>query len=143
MARPDPASNRYRVLIEKVFFDHWQEGAAEFEFERTEIEAHAAEQNIALPKNIGDLIYSFRFRTALPEKILATQPEGLEWVIEGAGRARYRFKLVRVTRIKMLCLGCFAQRLSRPLEASDFTLAPINRINPLVRVLVETTPKTP
>ncbi len=99
MARPDPASNRYRVLIEKVFFDHWQEGAAEFEFERTEIEAHAAEQNIALPKNIGDLIYSFRFRTALPEKILATQPEGLEWVIEGAGRARYRFKLVRVTRI--------------------------------------------
>lgn len=44
---------------------------------------------------------------------------------------------------KMLCLGCFAQRLSRPLEASDFTLAPINRINPLVRVLVETALKTP
>lgn len=99
MAKPDPASNRYRVLIERVFFDHWKEGATEFEFERTEIEAHAAEQGIPPPKNIGDLFYSFRFRTALPEKILATQPEGLEWVIEGAGRARYRFRLVRVTRI--------------------------------------------
>ena len=42
----------------------------------------------------------------------------------------------------MLCLGCFAQRLGRPLEASDFTLAPINRINPLVRMLVDTALKT-
>ena len=37
--------------------------------------------------------------------------------------------------IDMLCLGCFAQRLGRPLEASDFTPAPINRINPLVAAL--------
>lgn len=35
----------------------------------------------------------------------------------------------------MLCLGCFAQRLGRPLEASDFTQEPINRINPLVAAL--------
>ena len=38
----------------------------------------------------------------------------------------------------MLCLGCFAQRLGRPLEASDFTPAPINRINPLVAALCRT-----
>lgn len=99
MGRPDPAANRYKVLIERIFFAHWAEGSAEFEFARTEIESFAAEMSITLPKNIGDLIYSFRFRTALPEKILATQPEDLEWVIEGAGRARYRFRLVRVTRI--------------------------------------------
>jgi hypothetical protein len=30
---------------------------------------------------------------------LATQPSGQEWVIEPAGRARYRFKLVPATRI--------------------------------------------
>jgi hypothetical protein len=99
MAKPDSASNRYRVLIEHIFFDHWTDGVAEFEFERSEIEEHAKVQEIALPKNIGDLIYSFRFRTALPDKILETQPEGLEWIIEGAGRARYRFKLVKITRI--------------------------------------------
>lgn len=97
MAKSD--TNCYRILIEQVFFDHWTEGTAEFDFERVEIEMHAAALNIALPKNIGDLIYSFRFRYPLPERILETQPEGLEWVIEGAGRARYRFRLVRITRI--------------------------------------------
>jgi len=35
----------------------------------------------------------------------------------------------------MLCLGCFAHRLGRPLEASDFTLAPINNTNPLISAL--------
>ena len=99
MARPNPAANRYRVLIERIFFAHWSTEVTEFEFERTEIETHAARQEISLPKNIGDLIYSFRFRTPLPDAVLATQPDGQEWVIEGAGRARYRFRLVRLTRI--------------------------------------------
>lgn len=99
MAKSDTASNRYRVLIEHIFFDHWSEGITDFEFERAEIEAHAEKEGIALPKNLGDLIYSFRFRTALPDKILDTQPDGLEWIIEGAGRARYRFRLVKITRI--------------------------------------------
>ncbi|MQW42552.1 endonuclease [Sinorhizobium meliloti] len=99
MARPDPSQNRYRILIERVFFDHWSEGATEFEFAREEIETFARELEIALPKNIGDLIYSFRFRVPLPETIAATQPVGLEWIIEGAGKARYRFRLVKITRI--------------------------------------------
>jgi hypothetical protein len=99
MARPDPANNRYRVLIERVFFDHWSEGATDFEFARDEIETVAGELEIALPKNLGDLIYSFRFRVPLPDKIIGTQPEGLEWIIEGAGKARYRFRLFKITRI--------------------------------------------
>lgn len=92
-------SNRYRILIEHIFFNHWKDGVAEFEFERSEIESHAEKEGITLPKNIGDLIYSFRFRYPLPNRILDTQPGGLEWVIEGAGRARYRFRLVKITRI--------------------------------------------
>lgn len=92
-------SNRYRILIEHIFFSHWTDGVVEFEFERGEIESHAQNEGITLPKNIGDLIYSFRFRYPLPNRILETQPEGLEWVIEGAGRARYRFRLVKITRI--------------------------------------------
>lgn len=99
MVKRDPAMNRYRILIERIFFDHWIEGVTEFEFERSEIEAHAAQNSIQLPKNIGDLIYSFRFRYPLPEAILRTQPSTLEWIIEGAGRARYRFRLAKVTRI--------------------------------------------
>ena len=33
-------------------------------------------------------------------EILATQPEGFEWIIEGAGKARYRFRLSRINRIE-------------------------------------------
>jgi hypothetical protein len=40
-----------------------------------------------------------RFRIPLPSEILATQPPGMEWIIEGAGRSAYRFRLVRINRI--------------------------------------------
>lgn len=99
MPRPDPASNRYKVLIERIFFEQWRKGATEFEFERERLEIFAKELDIALPKNLGDVIYSFRFRVRLPDAILETQPDGQEWVIEGAGRARYRFRLTGITRI--------------------------------------------
>ncbi|KRW98070.1 hypothetical protein [Paracoccus sp. MKU1] len=92
-------SNRYQALISKIFFDRYVPGTAVFEFEREALEHSAAELGIRLPKNLGDVIYSFRFRTALPNDILATQPAGTEWIIEGAGKAAYRFKLVRINRI--------------------------------------------
>lgn len=92
-------SNRYGVLIEKIFFDHYSDGIMHFEFERFEIEEAAKTAKMKLPKNIGDVLYSFRFRYELPEKILETQPNGMEWLIELAGRGRYRFKLVTLNRI--------------------------------------------
>ena len=91
--------NRYAALIEKIFFDHYSDGAAKLDFTRQEIKDAASELEIPLPDNLGDVIYSFRFRVALPEKIAATQPEGMEWVIELAGRSRYRFSLVKINRI--------------------------------------------
>ncbi|MCA3716707.1 MAG: endonuclease [Brevundimonas sp.] len=63
------------------------------------MEEVASELGIPLPKNLGDVIYSFRYRTALPESIVETQPAGLTWIIEGAGRAGYRFRLVKAQRI--------------------------------------------
>jgi hypothetical protein len=91
--------NRYGALIEKIFFDRYEEGAAALEFTREDIEDAAAALDIRLPKNLGDVLYSFRFRVALPEPIVATQDEGREWVIELAGRAQYRFRLVKANRI--------------------------------------------
>lgn len=99
MAKPDPANHRYRVLIERIFFYNWKEGVTDFEFARDDLIAFAEQHSIKLPKNLGDIIYSFRFRIPLPNSILDTQPEGLEWIIEGAGTARYRFRLTKVTRI--------------------------------------------
>lgn len=92
--------NRYKALIESIFFAHWVAGEISFEFIRSEIEDKAAELGIILPKNVGDILYSSRYRTPLPKAILDTQPKGREWIIEGAGRSKYRFKLVSATRIR-------------------------------------------
>ena len=98
MARA-PRPNRYKQLAESIFFDHWTEGATEFEFAREELVQKAAELEIDLPSNLGDVVYALRYRIDQPERIQATQPPELEWIIEGAGRARYRYRLVRATRI--------------------------------------------
>ncbi len=63
------------------------------------MERAANELQIELPKNLGDVIYSIRYRTELPKSILKTQPKGKEWIIEGRGRALYRFRLVTENRI--------------------------------------------
>lgn len=109
MANVPKLNNRYRQLIEKIFFAHWKKGVGEFVFARTELKETAEQLAIELPDNLGDVIYSFRFRTALPDKIIETQPKGKEWIIEGAGRSQYRFKLVKATRIvpnpSLICIG--------------------------------------
>lgn len=98
MVKPQ-SPNRYQLLIEGVFFDGYLKGAKQFEFAREDLEAKANQLEIKLPKNLGDVVYAIRYRTDLPQRILETQPKGREWIIEGAGRARYRFRLVSTTRI--------------------------------------------
>lgn len=91
--------NRYSALIEKVFFDRYVPGALEVPFARGDFENAARALGIELPKNLGDAVYSFRYRTPLPESIKSTAEEENEWIIEGAGKALYRFKQVRTNRI--------------------------------------------
>lgn len=91
--------NRYEAIINTVFSRHYTQGATEFEFTRDEFVSIALELKIALPKNVGDVIYSFRYRNDLPPSITRTSASGLEWIIEGAGRAKYRFKQVRLNRL--------------------------------------------
>jgi len=92
--------SRYFALIEKIFFDHYQVGTTEISWERSDLEDAATDLEIQLPKNLGDVIYSIRYRTAMPERIIETQPDGMEWVIRGAGRAKYLFRLVKINRIR-------------------------------------------
>ena len=40
------------------------------------------------------MIYSFRYRTQLPDSIRNTAPDKETWIIRGAGRGKYRFELV-------------------------------------------------
>ena len=61
--------NRYEQIIENLFFSHYKAGVTTFEFERNEIEQQGRKLKIRLPKNLGDLIYSFRYRIPLPVSV--------------------------------------------------------------------------
>jgi len=91
--------NRYAAIIEKIFFSKYTEGDEEITFEREDLERAAKALRIKLPKNLGDVIYSIRYRAELPKRVLKSQPEGKEWIIEGRGRALYCFRLVTENRI--------------------------------------------
>lgn len=90
----------YDQIIEKIFFDHYSDGVTEFEFIRREIIQAKDIFAPTLDLNPGDVPYSYRYRRQLPASIIATQPAGREWVIEGAGRARYCFRLVTENKIE-------------------------------------------
>lgn len=92
--------NRYAQIIERLFFSHYTKDATEVCFERKELESIAQELNINLPKNLGDIIYSFRYRVTLPETIRAKATPGKHWIIRPAGRSRYCFVLVSEHDIK-------------------------------------------
>lgn len=98
-APEEKKQNRYKVIIEKIFFDGYKKGSVAIEFDRDDLPRAAKALGIDLPDNLGDVIYSIRYRTTMPEKILSTQPEGMEWTIEGKGRSQYAFKLVKFNRI--------------------------------------------
>ena len=85
--------NRYERLIESIFFEHYQDGSESFVFRRDEIPAHAERLGIELPKNLGDVVYSFRYRSSLPDAILKMAPPGKTWTIRPAGTGTYRFEL--------------------------------------------------
>lgn len=81
----------YDRIIEKIFHAKFKPGAKQFDFERHEIVQVSRKLGVSLPKNLGDVIYSYRYRTALPESIRATAPKGETWQIRGVGKAKYRF----------------------------------------------------
>ena len=84
----------YSRIIERIFFEKFKSGMKEVDFEREDIVRIAEELGIALPKNLGDVVYSFRYRKALPERVRNQASEGETWIIRPAGRAKYRFVLV-------------------------------------------------
>jgi hypothetical protein len=91
--------NRYAAIIAEVFSRHFKPGETEFEFTREEFVQIAGELGIILPKNLGDLPYTFRFRVKLPKVIVDTAGADKEWIIELAGRAVYRFRLAKLANI--------------------------------------------
>jgi hypothetical protein len=98
--KAEKAIARYVQIIEAVFHRYWKKGKTEFAFERSELEQVCEQLGIKPPKNLGDVIYTFRYRKALPKSILETQPSDRAWLILGDGDAKYRFRLNKLTHIK-------------------------------------------
>ncbi len=92
--------SRYERIIETVFFANYSPKKKRVPFGRQEC-VHASEKlGIDRIRNLGDIMYSFRFRRPLPETILETAPRGCEWIILGAGVGRYEFRLGRKGKVQ-------------------------------------------
>ena len=89
----------YSSLIEAIFFKYYHEGDEFVSFAREDIIETASRLNLKLPKNLGDVIYSFRYRKDFPKQIIEKAREGKSWVILSEGRSRYQFALVAVSKI--------------------------------------------
>ena len=92
--------NAYSRIIEEIFNSHYRIGETSVPFERREIEETARRLGIDVPKNLGDLVYSIRYRMPMPESIAATAAPEREWAILPAGRSVYEFRQVRFSEIK-------------------------------------------
>ncbi len=88
------AKNRYSAIIEAIFHGQYESGADSVDFRREQITAAAINLGVDTPRNLGDVIYTFRYRQPLPASIRAKAPPGKTWIIRAAGSGRYRFVLV-------------------------------------------------
>ncbi len=92
---PAKNPNRYEKLIEDVFLKRYKKGVKEVPFTKAEFESIAKRLEIELPKNVPDVIYSFRYRNDLPIAVTKTASKGHEWIIRGTGKGTYKFSLVK------------------------------------------------
>ena len=88
-----PDENQYALIIAYIFRAHYSEGLTAFTFEREEIVEAATALGLERPRNVGDVIYTFRFRKPFPAEILSKAPAGLEWMLRKVGRSQYKFVL--------------------------------------------------
>ena len=140
MAKKNDGS-RYDQLIERVFFKNCTEGASEVRFEREEFVAIAEELGIKLPKNLGDIIYSYRYRNKLPPRIRELLGPEEEWLIRSEGRAKYVFARSsfhaiapnpRLSRVKVL--DSTPEMIRRYALSDEQALLAILRYNRLIDI---------
>jgi len=83
----------YKSVVLRIFKKRYKRGQTSVSFSRADIKA-AAQQLGVDPKNVGDLVYTYRYRRELPAEIRAKAPKGQVWIIRGVGDALYRFDAV-------------------------------------------------
>lgn len=137
------SKNRYDALIEDVFFNNYKKDDREVVFSRSEFEPLAKKLKIQLPKNLGDIIYSYRYRNPLPKKMTNLLQEGEEWIIRSIGRGKYQFAKSAIHRImpnprlsKIKILDATPEIIRRYALNDEQALLAILRYNRLIDVFL-------
>ena len=85
-------TSTYDELISAAFERHWDGTAPSFQFTREALERINIDMGLGI-RNLGDVIYSFRYRRPLPTQIRDRAATGTVWIILPAGDALYEFAL--------------------------------------------------
>lgn len=99
MKSGDKKLNRYQAVIADIFRRRFQKNATSVEFTREECISTAEKLKLEPIKNVGDLVYAFRYRAELPTSIRDCAKPGYEWIIKGKGIALYELKQVKISRL--------------------------------------------
>ena len=97
----DIPQNRYLDIIKWVFRRNFKDGSTEVCFARSELAEAARDLGLDVPKNLGDIVYSIRYRTEMPAEINQLAPAGMTWALFPAGRSHYAFRPVAVNQISI------------------------------------------
>ena len=81
-------------IIAKIFADHFKPGLYEVAFRREDLVAAAEALGEPRPKNLGDIVYSLRYRIPLPDSVREAAPPNTEWAIFPGGNAVYVLRAV-------------------------------------------------
>lgn len=92
--------NRYHGAIQEVFSVNHKKGSKRVAFGRQEFDIVCDRLKIDRIKNLGDIVYSFRYRDELPEAITKTAPTNCEWIILGTGKGLYEFRLAKKGKLE-------------------------------------------
>jgi len=99
--KPSQKKQTYNRIIESVFAGKRPPGSQRFSFSRDDLLKAAADLGLeihgdetVIARNIGDIIYTYRFRKDFPASILKSAPDGKMWIILGKGIGAYEFRLI-------------------------------------------------
>lgn len=76
-------------IIANIFSKYYRPERREVPFTREDLILAAEEIGEPRPKNLGDIVYSLRYRVPLPDSIREKAPPGREWAIFPGGNAVY------------------------------------------------------
>jgi hypothetical protein len=91
---------KYDRIIMRIFELGYISHTRRIRFTRDDIVQVMDELRIPRIKNLGDIVYSYRYRKSLPISVQHAAPAGYEWIIVGVGSAIYEFRLAVAAKIQ-------------------------------------------